>query len=402
MTALLAPAAAVRQEPPAPVGPAPGVRLEIEIRRDLHVPPEDAAAWDALVSSHCEVGVFVSSAWLSGYFADPPGGAEPLLAIVREGPALRGLAPLAVRQTRTHVEVGLLGGGAGSDRVDLLAARGFEADCADALLSWLRHAFGRRSFVLALRDAPATSPLYGAIYRAASERRLPLVLHPREIHAHPYLDLRDASIRRVDAPPAARNRASFETHRRWLERRGQIRVEKLEHVDEILDAFDMLTRFLHVRWRSREEGSALDASRAARFHRRVLPRLSTEGRLRMLRLCADMRTVAVFYGLSNAGWRGYYLAGYDREWAGRIHLGQLNLAAAIEAAFEEGAVEFDFLKGAEPVKYLWPVRERATLDTDVYPVRCGAQLARAARAARDAAAALTKTARSVFPQRGPS
>jgi hypothetical protein len=56
------------------------------------------------------------------------------------------------------------------------------------------------------------------------------------------------------------------------------------------------------------------------------------------------------------GWRGYYLAGYDRQWAGRIHLGQITLAAAIDLA-SQGAREFDFLKGADRVKYLWPVRE---------------------------------------------
>ena len=83
----------------------------------------------------------------------------------------------------------------------------------------------------------------------------------------------------------------------------------------------------------------------------------------MIRLSADMRTIAVFYGLATGaptgvprtaaasggprgGWWGYYLAGFDREWAGRIHLGRITLAAAIECASREGAAEFDFLKGA--------------------------------------------------------
>ena len=56
----------------------------------------------------------------------------------------------------------------------------------------------------------------------------------------------------------------------------------------------------------------------------------------------------------------------------------------------------DFLKGAERVKYHWPVRERVTLDADVYSRRAGAQLNRATRATRDAAGALAKTARDLF------
>ena len=158
-------------------------------------------------------------------------------------------------------------------------------------------------------------------------------------------------------------------------------------------------RLLHARWRPRGGVSALDARRARRFHRHVLPRLLGAGHLRMIRLSADIRTIAIYYGLAIGGWRGYYLAGYDREWAGRIHLGQIVLAAAIDQALQEGAAEFDFLKGAERVKYLWPVRERVTMDADVYSEGAGAQLRRATRAGRTLAAALTKSARHLWPGR---
>jgi hypothetical protein len=68
----------------------------------------------------------------------------------------------------------------------------------------------------------------------------------------------------------------------------------------------------------------------------------------------------------------------------------------MELATREGAMEFDFLKGAERIKYLWPVRERATMDADVYSHQPGPQLHRAARATRDAAAALMKSARHIL------
>jgi CelD/BcsL family acetyltransferase involved in cellulose biosynthesis len=107
----------------------------------------------------------------------------------------------------------------------------------------------------------------------------------------------------------------------------------------------------------------------------------------MVRLTAADRTIGVFYGLAAGSWWGYYLAGYDREWAGRIHLGRLTLALAIEAARQDGAATFDFLKGAEQVKYQWAVRERATVDADVYSTGAGAQLARATSALHDVVAA---------------
>lgn len=367
----------------------PTARLSVELRRDLDLRPEDAAALDVLIEGRPDVGVFLSRAWLSGFFAAPPGGCEPSLAILREGSDLRGVAPIAVRHTLTHVRVSLLGGGIGSDRIDLLAARGFEAVWADTFLSWLREAFGRGAFILALRDVPADSPLWGAVYRAGTERTLRLALQPREIHTLPYLDL-------VDGAPLSPGSGSLDKHRRWLERRGRLRIEIIKDPGEVMDAFESLARFLHARWRDRGGGSALDDARMLRFHRHALPLLLAEGRLRMIRLSVDSRTIAVFYGLASGRWWGYYLAGYDREWAGRIHLGQITLATAIELASREGATEFDFLKGGERVKYLWPVRERATLDADVYSEGFGAQLQRAVWATREAAAALAKSARDIF------
>jgi CelD/BcsL family acetyltransferase involved in cellulose biosynthesis len=378
--------------PPAPIAGAATGPLAVEVRHDLALGSHDAASLDALIAGRPGVGIFLTRAWLSGFLAEPPNGFEPSVMIFRDGGGLRGVAPIAVRHTRTHVRVALLGGGAGSDRVDLLAARGFEAACSDALLTWLGEAFGRRAFVLELRDVPADSPLWGAGHRANAERSLRLALQPREIHTLPYLDLTESS---PSGTPAGRSSGSLDKHRRWLERRGRIRIELLRDAGDVLDAFECLARFLHARWRD-GEGSALDHSGALRFHRHVLPLLLSEGHLRMIRLSADDRPIAVFYGLALGGWWGYYLAGYDREWAGRIHLGRITLAAAIELAAEEGAAEFDFLKGAERVKYLWPVRERTTVDADIYSAQSGAQLARAARAAREAATAFARSVRHLW------
>jgi CelD/BcsL family acetyltransferase involved in cellulose biosynthesis len=375
--------------------PAPAGTLRVEVHRGLDLGSEDERALDALVESRPEVGLFVSKAWLSGFFAEPQPDVEPALVIFRAGASVRGLVPIAMTSTLTHVRVAILGGGLGSDRVDVLATRGFESGAADAFLSWLRETFGAKGFLLELRDVAATSSLWGAIHRAGVERTQRLVLQPREIHTLPSLRLHELGDIAPDAPAAGSLR-SLEKHRRWLERRCRLTAELLDNMDAVGDAFESLIRFLRARWRGRGEGSVLDDPRMVRLHRHVLPLLLKSGRLRMIRISAESRTVAVFYGVAAGGWWGYYLAGYDREWAGRIHLGRVTLATAIEHATREGAHEFDFLKGSERIKYSWPVRERATVDADVYSERCGVQLTRASRATREAAAALTKSARALF------
>ena len=107
--------------------------------------------------------------------------------LLREGDVLRGVAPIAVRTPGRTCVWACSGAALGSDRVDLLAARGFEAACADALLAWLGESFGRARFVFELRDVPAESPLWGAVHRANAERTRRLALQPREIHTLPYL-----------------------------------------------------------------------------------------------------------------------------------------------------------------------------------------------------------------------
>jgi CelD/BcsL family acetyltransferase involved in cellulose biosynthesis len=372
--------------------------LAIQVVRDLELRPQDALAYDALVAGRPETGVFLSRAWLSGLFAEPPAGSEPLLVLLREGDAIRGAVPLSVTRSRSRVRVGLLGGAFGSDRVDLVAARGFERVASDTLLAWLSDQYGARGLVAELRDVPAESPLWGALDRTTGPDGLRWVLQPREIHTHPYLDLTESSYRLSDGACAYGDVASFTRHYRWLEKRGRLQIDLLKEPREILAGFDALTDFLHARFSQESAGSSLDNPRAQRFHRRVLPLLSTAGQLRLLRIAIDIRTVAVAYVLACGTWRGYYLAGYDRAWSGKIHLGRILAAVAIDRAAQEGATEFDFLKGAEPVKYSWPVHERATLDTDIYTEQPRPQLARAARAAREAVTALLKSGRGLFGQ----
>ena len=379
-----------------PAGPMRYDRMTIEVRQDLELSAKDTAAWGALAAGRPGIGVFVSRPWLSALFAYPPDGVEPALILFRDARALRGVAAIALRPAMSHVRVSLLGGGFVSDCVDLLLARGFEAAGADAFISWLGELFGPQGFVLELRDVPTTSPLWGAIHRASAERTINIVLQPREVYTMPYLPLGHSDTVALDGSPSADRLRSLEKHRRWLYRRCQPEITTLEDPADITEAFGALGGFLRERWKRDTDGSALDRRGVDRFHRHVLPLLLAADQLRMIRLSDGSQTRAVFYGVRSGGWFGYYLAGYDREWAGRIHLGQVMLASAIDIARTTGATEFDFLKGAERVKYVWPVSERATLDADVFSERPAAQLTRATRAGRDVAAALSKTARNLF------
>lgn len=369
---------------------APGA-LQVERCSTLDLDPADRQAFDDIAAARPSVGAFASIAWLSGFFDEPPASASPALLLFRDGPALKGFVPvLETRPAMRHVRVQLLGGGLGSDRIDIMSAAGAGTACADALLVWLSSTYGRAGFVLELRDVPADSPLWGAVHRAGLTGTAAVTMALRDVQPLPYLSLTDGATSAPTAPD------SLEKHRRWLSKRGEIAIDAVRDPADALAAFDTLAAFLRDRWAGRG-GSTLDNEARCRFHRRVIPRLLAEGRLRMIRMSADGKAIAIYYGLSTGDWWGYYLAGYDRPWAGRIHLGRILLATAIDHAVRHGASEFDFLKGAEPIKYLWPVRERTTIDADIASPHATAQLTRAAHAVREAAAALMKSARGWKP-----
>jgi CelD/BcsL family acetyltransferase involved in cellulose biosynthesis len=376
--------------------------LIAEPRTSVNWSADDAVALDAMIDERPHVGAFMSRAWLSGLFAAPPAGCDPQVLLFRDGQLLRGLVPLAIRQSRSGARVTLLGGGYRSDRVDLLAARGYETAVADRFLEWLDESFGMPGYVLELRDVPSDSTLWAAIRRAIDERERPFVLVPNEVHAVPYLVLAE---RHTGSPRERAEKAgSVSRHRVKLERRGAIAVDILQDPGAALDALTTLERLLRARWGT--GASVLDDPQTMEFHRHVVPLLFSEGRLRMLQMTADGRPVAVCYMLSagssvSAGgsgrWQGYLLGGYDREWAGRIHLGRLSLVAAIDLADGQGAREFDFLKGSERFKYFWPVRERTTIDANLYSGTSRTHMTRAAHEGRHVAASLVKFVRGLFP-----
>jgi CelD/BcsL family acetyltransferase involved in cellulose biosynthesis len=97
--------------------------LTIESRSDVNWSAHDRAALETLMQDRPHVSAFLSPAWLSGLCAVPPHGFDPVVLAFRQDGVLRGLVPLAIRETFAGTQVALLGGGYRSDRVDLLASR---------------------------------------------------------------------------------------------------------------------------------------------------------------------------------------------------------------------------------------------------------------------------------------
>ena len=134
-------------------------------------------------------------------------------------------------------------------------------------------------------------------------------------------------------------------------------------------ATDIKTVFrLHdARWSTRQGASSLSDATAREFHSRFAAEAAARGWLRLHLLETEAgEAVAGWYGWTLGGRCSYYQAGFDPGVA-KHSPGLVLLAESIRLAAEEGAVEYDLLRGGEAFKSRLADVERRNRDVVLAP-----------------------------------
>ena len=329
---------AARRSPPE----APPAAVRCDHVRSLAVLQRLAPEWGRLWL-RSQASPFQSPAWLVPWWKHVGQGQLATVALrsTRDG-ELVGLAPLYVHTSpdtrRRHLfPVGI----ATTDRLDVLAAPGWEARVAEALVRHLVDS-AREWDVL---EAPQLAAGSGwlALDWPAGWRREVGTSDPNPVLALP------AAL----PAPMARNLAYC---RRRAARAGRLAYECANErsLPMLLAELDRL----HARrWALRDQAGVLRGRGVPEWHQEAAARLLAAGLLRLLALRIDGQAVAVLYGLADAAgvekrrW-SYYIGGFDPA-AASLSPGTLLVGHAIEQAQAEGAAVFDFLRGDEPYKQRW-------------------------------------------------
>ncbi|NNM71845.1 GNAT family N-acetyltransferase [Enterovirga aerilata] len=154
--------------------------------------------------------------------------------------------------------------------------------------------------------------------------------------------------------PAGKRRKFRMAENRVARRGGEVASIGPDGVPHFLDH---LIRLHGARWASRGEDGVLADDPVRRFHAAALPQLVAAGLARLTTLTIESRVVGAYYGLHH-GRRAYaYLGGFDPDFAFESP-GTVLVGGAIEAARQEGATEFHFLRGREAYKYEWGAVDR--------------------------------------------
>jgi CelD/BcsL family acetyltransferase involved in cellulose biosynthesis len=303
-------------------------------------------AWADLWSRAPAATPFQAPAWLIPWWRHIGGGRLRVLA-ARAGGRLVGLLPMFLQQAPEGEKLLPLGI-AISDYLDALYEDGHGPEVAAAMLWHLaeRH---RDWHVCELHPLPAGSPLLEApgTPEYASEALpfepcLVVEIPPEAASLRHVLPKRmRKNLRYFGARAARLGRISFET-------------ATVASVPEMLDA---LFELHATRWAREGRPGVLAGPAIRAFHDAAAPALLSAGLLRLYALRLDGRIIAVLHAM-HANRRAYcYMSGFDPDLA-EISPGTLILAHAVEQAIGERAFEVDFLRGREPYKYFWGVRER--------------------------------------------
>ncbi len=151
-------------------------------------------------------------------------------------------------------------------------------------------------------------------------------------------------------------RSNLRYYRRRAERLGELRLETAGP-DQVLPLLTEMFRLHGTRWRKRGLPGVFGGRRVRAFHAEAAAAFQRRGWLHLhgLYLRGAVHGALYCFVCRRRGY--YYGGGFDPELS-HASPGTLLIGFAIEAAAAQGAVEFDFLRGNEPYKYLWGATDR--------------------------------------------
>jgi CelD/BcsL family acetyltransferase involved in cellulose biosynthesis len=331
--------------------------------------------WNELLSASACDGVFLTWEWLHTWWRHLKGERALFLVAVRSGGRLVALAPLAVRPGGLRSIpplrcLEMLGSGvAGSDHLDVLVRRGWEPESRLALAAALTGA----AEVLALARMRG-GPTEGAAL-AASLEWLGWSVRQTEAEVCPFIAQPAGGFAAYLTGLGAEHRYAFRRKLQALRRRGA----RLEAVtDEALRSAGLQSLIdLHdQRWRGRGASEAFNTAPLRAFHEEFTALALARGWLRLFSLQVEGAPVAALYGLRYGPVFSFYQSGFDPRWA-KSSVGLVTLGLAIEAAFDEGAAEFDLLHGEESYKFHWASSTRRLRRLELFPPGLHGLIARA-------------------------
>jgi CelD/BcsL family acetyltransferase involved in cellulose biosynthesis len=321
--------------------------------------------WNSLASEMAFPSIFCTWEWIYTWWEHFGGAYDPVILAVYDGPALKGIMPLALQKADT-VKSQLKGrvlSYCGSkevypDHLDVISSREDAPECMRAVWDYLADEFTAWDVIeIALMSEGSNLLSYinsGQLrYEADVKQRSKAPFIPLEGGLEEYMQSFGSKQR---YSIRSRQRKLYEQLGAWYAAGSPSE-----------STIDLKTLFsLHaMRAKRKNIVSTFQGEELFNFHDALIRRLNAQGRawLRLIRNSTGI--IAAFYGFSFGGHLFYYQIGLDTELE-RYAPGKVLMFEVIKEAFDSGHKEFDFLRGDEEYKSYWTRASRDLFAVSIY------------------------------------
>jgi CelD/BcsL family acetyltransferase involved in cellulose biosynthesis len=145
-------------------------------------------------------------------------------------------------------------------------------------------------------------------------------------------------------------REQIKRYPKRLEKEFALEYQLAQGEEEVQSALTDLFQLHGKRWRARGQTGVLATPRRQKFHREVCHEFARRDWLRLWTLRCDKRPACVLLSYFYGGKYSFFIGGFEPDLL-RWSVGTCLFARVLRHAIEEGATEFDFLRGEEEYKY---------------------------------------------------
>jgi CelD/BcsL family acetyltransferase involved in cellulose biosynthesis len=345
--------------------------------------------WNELLGASATAGPFLTWEWMYAWWTNLRERSRLTLFVVRQGGQLVAIAPLRVtrRPLTWFSSLEFLGtGAAGSDYLDLIVRRGFEAVAVEALAGSI-DSLGLTLRLSHLPPGSLASRLARQLEHGGWTSR------ETEAGVCPFIRLAGHTWESYLASLGSSHRANVRRRSRAVARAFDVRFELVARAADRRDVLSALAAFHDRRWSGDRRSTTFATPGLHAFHQDATQRALDAGYLRLYGLRLDGQLAGAMYAIAYDHRFYFYQHGVDQRYR-EYSLGLFLMSLTIRAAIEEGAVEFDLLYGVEPYKRLWTADTRPLGRLDVFPARLAGRLHRQRVEAEAAVRALAQRMQS--------
>lgn len=322
--------------------------------------------WNELLEASDSNCLFLTWEWLHTWWKHLAGDRRLAILALRCGGRLAALAPFCLRpgnwwHRRPLPVLEFLGNGCvGSDYLDFIVRRGYEAEARQAFTAGL----AQQRLVLDWMQLRRGSCFAAGVGQDLGERGWSTA--ETTTNTCPFIPLSGVSWNEYLGTLGAEHRYNF--NRKWkrLNRDYTVQFEPVYLEEQCRESIDLVIELHNLRWRDRGGSDAFHTEDLVEFHREFSRVALRRGWLRLYVLRLNQKPAACLYGFLYGGTFYFYQSGFDPEYQ-KQSVGLVSMGLGIKSAIEGGATEYDLLHGTEEYKSHWSRDRRDLSRLELFP-----------------------------------